>query len=708
MSRRVISAVLKLKDQNFANGLRKANKEAGDFGRYMQVAQNKAEDMSRKVSAGLKKVGVAAGALAATGVAALSASVASTMIDMETAFSDLQVQTGAAGSDLKNLESAAIQTFKKGYGESLSEVSAAVARVKQNMHSIDGSEIDSVTSKAMLLSSKFDSDVNEVTRGVNNTMEAFGVTADKAFDLFTTGGQRGLNFSNEMFDNVAEYAPLFGKMGYSAEQYFGILERGSKAGVYNLDYVNDIMKEFQIRTKDGSKTTGDAMAMMSKESQNVWKSFLNGKGTVADVASKVVGELQSMDDQVLANQIGVSLFGTKFEDLESDAVYAMLGTTAAMEEFTGSTDKAAQAVEGSFKNRLVSAWRTLNTNIASAASTGEGKEFMDSLAMTAESLVPKITNLAEKALEFGNGIRDNWGPIKETIIGITTAVVAFKVGMMAMSIVSTVTGFIKAYRAALAAGTVAQWAMNIAMNANPVGLVIAGIAALIGIGVVLYRNWDTVTAKTQKVWSSIGGLTGALRMITGPIGIVIGAAIDLAKNWDSTKSVWENVWGAMQRSAAKTVNSVVGGINEMIRTINRIPGVNIPLIAKVNWGGAAPKDINNVVSKTVGGGRIPEYAVGSNRINGDQFAMIHDEEMIIPARQAAKVRAAGGTIDNIDKLVAGRGKTIITSTETTNNTSTNSPRQVTFGDIIIQTVGSTAMEIVEEVVTMLKIRLANI
>ena len=42
--------------------------------------------------------------------------------------------------------------------------------------------------------------------------------------------------------------------------------------------------------------------------------------------------------------------------------------------------------------------------------------------------------------------------------------------------------------------TAAQWLWNAALSANPIGLVIAAVAALIAAGVALYHNWDKVTA----------------------------------------------------------------------------------------------------------------------------------------------------------------------------------------------------------------------
>ena len=49
----------------------------------------------------------------------------------------------------------------------------------------------------------------------------------------------------------------------------------------------------------------------------------------------------------------------------------------------------------------------------------------------------------------------------------------------------------------------AQWLFNAAMTANPIGLIVAAIAAVIAAGVALYQNWDTVKAKFFEVWEGI-------------------------------------------------------------------------------------------------------------------------------------------------------------------------------------------------------------
>jgi len=178
------------------------------------------------------------GAAAALGGAAALTNAISQVADMSQELATLSAQTGLIGDDFEDLKGTAENLFRNNYGDSFEEVTDALAKVKQNMHELSDADLEQFTGEALSFAKTFDEDINEVTRAANNMMSSFGVNSATAMDLFAAGAQRGLNFSDEMLDNVAEYAPLFGEMGYSAEEYFGIMERGAKAGVYNLDYVN--------------------------------------------------------------------------------------------------------------------------------------------------------------------------------------------------------------------------------------------------------------------------------------------------------------------------------------------------------------------------------------------------------------------------------------------------------------------------------------
>lgn len=82
------------------------------------------------------------------------------------------------------------------------------------------------------------------------------------------------------------------------------------------------------------------------------------------------------------------------------------------------------------------------------------------------------------------------------LVGFQMGVVSVRISGMAFAAIG---GAVMNFVTALRAGYGAMAALNLVMSANPVGAVILGIAALIAIGVLLWKNWDTV----KRAWSSL-------------------------------------------------------------------------------------------------------------------------------------------------------------------------------------------------------------
>jgi methyl-accepting chemotaxis protein len=110
--------------------------------------------------------------------------------------------------------------------------------------------------------------------------------------------------------------------------------------------------------------------------------------------------------------------------------------------------------------------------------------------------------------------------------GVAAAIVAVNIAM-------------KAYTAATTIAKAVTWLFNAALSANPIGLIIIAVAALIAIFVVLQKKFDI-----------IGLAIDGLRL-----------AFELA--WDGIKWV---------------INKIIDGINSIIGLLNKIPGVDIPEI----------------------------------------------------------------------------------------------------------------------------------
>lgn len=272
--------------------------------------------------------------------------------------------------------------------------------------------------------------------------------------------------------------------------------------------------------------------------------------------------------------------------------------------------------------------------------------------------ITKAFNTAANAIAFIKGNLDEFkgvlGFVKESVIALTAAFVAHKVILGGFVLYKTIATFMTVYRTSLSLVTAAQAAFNTTLFANPIGLIIGAIAALIGITVYLIRNWETVTATAERVWAAIGGGSGAIALVLGPIGFLINAGVDLAKNWDSTKSIWDNVWSSIQRSAATSVNAVIGLINSLIETINKIPGIEIGTIGKVDWGNTQSPIASYSMPTNSSSGIAHSHYHGIDNIPYDGYNIrAHKNERLLTAQENKEYSQGGGSsapVINIAKM----------------------------------------------------------
>lgn len=90
--------------------------------------------------------------------------------------------------------------------------------------------------------------------------------------------------------------------------------------------------------------------------------------------------------------------------------------------------------------------------------------------------------------------------------------------MTALQIIGTVSGLYRAWTATTFAQTLAQQGLNAALRANPIGLIVTGIGILIGAGVALWRNWDTIKSKAADLWAAVKKFLGPIASIFGSGG----------------------------------------------------------------------------------------------------------------------------------------------------------------------------------------------
>jgi len=121
--------------------------------------------------------------------------------------------------------------------------------------------------------------------------------------------------------------------------------------------------------------------------------------------------------------------------------------------------------------------------------------FLDKFINGVKASIPLIKSFAKNLIE--------WWPVIKTIIKLfilwQVSTLAVSMALKGLAIISMIGKFLQFTKIifmiirAKGLWAAAQWALNIALNANPIGLITIGIAALIAIIVVLITNWDKVT-----------------------------------------------------------------------------------------------------------------------------------------------------------------------------------------------------------------------
>lgn len=170
--------------------------------------------------------------------------------------------------------------------------------------------------------------------------------------------------------------------------------------------------------------------------------------------------------------------------------------------------------------------------------------------------------------------------LRSTIIGVKLEAIATRLATLALR------GAMLVVRGATLAWAGAQWLLNAALTANPIGLVIAAIAGLsVGI-VLLVRNWERVTATIGGLWSKLTGWFSGLpawgKYLLAIFMPVIGLPLLIAENWEKIKA-W---FTGLPQAIAGFISAIPGFLSKLF--LEDIPywiGYGIGYMLRLVWGG---------------------------------------------------------------------------------------------------------------------------
>ena len=573
------------------------------------------DEKAAKLSSSFKKAGTAATVTLTAPVVAAGKAVFGVASDYEQANARIAAAFGVSGEEAERFSGIGKRIYEGGWGQSLDEVNDALIQCKSTLRDVSDEDLQTVTTNALMLSDTFGADVNESIRGTNALMEGFGLSATEASDLLTAGMQRGLNYTDELGDNLSEYSVRWGEAGMSASEYFSLLEAGTSNGAYNLDKVGDYLNEFLTALSDGRME--ESIGSFSEGTQEVFENFKNGSATAEDMLQAVLGDLTQMPNEYDKAALASTLWSSLGEDNAMGMIESLAGVQDSFGDVAGAAQQAQEAASDSFAVKSQEAMRELQGSI---------EPLGEPLLNIATNVAGVVKSFSEWFAGIGEGgqtavlaiaaIVAAIGPVLSTVGTIISVVPQIGAAFSAVGKAGTAAlGLIAAHPviaaiAAIIAAVVLLWnnceefrdavtaVWDAVCAAFQVAVGVAGEVAesigafFSGLGATLAGVWDGICNVVQVavmllaeilnlaietllipwnfVWENFGGvLTAAWDLICGAVGTYIQYVSDvISAALEVIQGVWDTVWGAVSSTASSVWDAITSAIGAAIDAIS--------------------------------------------------------------------------------------------------------------------------------------------
>ncbi|MEF7566411.1 hypothetical protein V4V35_25825, partial [Bacillus infantis] len=430
-------------------------------------------------------------------------------------------------------------------------------------------------------------DFIELIQETNEIGSALKISNQNALALVDSLLKAG--FPPEQLDTIAEYGMQMQAIGFNAAEIQAIFEAGISTKTWNIDNLNDGVKEARLTMASFGLEIPKALAplidqagMSQKQFQDWGKAVAAGGKEGSQAMSEVATWLETIDNKELKNELATKVFGTKWEDQGDNMIAVFNGVATAADKTNENINGLYETVGKTNADPMVELQHAIN-NVKMAAA-------------------PTLKVIADIVSTIANWIAEN-PKLAATLASIATGIGIVAGALIAMApIIFTINSLIPVLSGAIGA---ISW---------PIAGVVAGIGALITVGVLLYKNWDTVGKTASTVFNSVKEtITTALSAVQESLSTV-GAAINnfagplIEKLGSAFQNLGSTIMGILHGDFAQLgeffkmllpslIALMVGGLPGLMISAARF----LPAIAEgmESNKGALIETINNVVASII-------------------------------------------------------------------------------------------------------------
>ncbi|MFD8970548.1 phage tail tape measure protein [Streptomyces sp. NPDC059568] len=427
--------------------------------------------------------------------------------------------------------------------------------------------------------------------------------ANEAMDILVRAQQKGLNASEDLLDTFDEYSTQFRKVGIDGPMAMGLVSQALAGGARDTDIAADAVKEFSLLSIDGSEAAADAYKALGLDADKMIATLAAGGPKATAAMDTIFDRIRGLDDPVKKNTVAIGLFGTKFEDL-GGAFDTMDPSKAAAKfgAFKGSIDAAGKSISETDGVRVERFKRGLQQGIVNVLGS---------------QVIPALAQFGAWAQQNSGTLRILAGVVGGVLVpvlvlmGVSATVAGARVvaGWVmsgAAATRSAATQVVASGRAV--GGWIAQGGAAVAQGARVAGVWVmtgvragAGAAVQVAAGARVVGGWVLM-----GVQSMIQGarMAAAWVIAMGPIGWVIAAIVGLGlliwANWDKikkwTSQAWDWVWDKIKSVGVSIVTTVVGFVARALAAWDRLKTSAInKAVQLVTWVRGLPGRIGSAI-----------------------------------------------------------------------------------------------------------------
>ena len=484
----------------------------------------------------------------ATGVGGAITKATSLAMDWQKGMAQINVTAGLSNDELAKMSDQMLAIGKRN--------SAPLEEVPQAFNKIISAGLDANTALASLEPTLQAAkagfvDIETVAAAGVNVMNSAGLkdivdetgkkipAITQSYDILFATLQKGAASMGEVAQYLPMIVPTAKNAGISLDQASGAFAFLTAQGVNAASAATQLNGAFNALSNPKLLGNFKAMGVQIYDAQGKMR-------PLGDIIENLAGKLDGLSDKQKAAKLA-SL------GLDQTSAQAFAVMTQSVDKFKETLD-ATKNSKGALQN-------SLDSSKTAADSWAIAMNNVKALAIKAgQFLLPVVTKVGEWAAAITGGIVPaikgvvNWCKEWWPVLAILGA------GLVAMNINNiAATASLITHSVVTKAAAAAQWLLNAALNANPIGLVIMAIAALVAIVTIVIKKYDE--------WGA------ALTFVLGPLGLIINLVMTIKRYWDSICDAFTNggfIEGIKQIGKA-LLDVILYPVQQLLELLSELP-----------------------------------------------------------------------------------------------------------------------------------------